>query len=263
MVFSFDGEWIQVASTFGVNADGVAATRNYFPMRPGLGSVTAQAIRDAAVVNVADVLALPETEYLTHQVARSTGYRGLLSVPMLRDGQVVGAITVMHPQVGQFVANEVDLLETFASQAVIAIENVRLFKELQARTTELTRSVEQLGALSEVGQAVSSTLDLETVLRTIVSRATQLAGMDGGAIYEYDEVREEFRLHAADRLPDELVEALRSSPPPKGEGAIGRLATHREPVAISDIMDEGAYQSRVREILLGLGYRSLLAVPLL
>jgi signal transduction histidine kinase len=134
---------------------------------------------------------------------------------------------------------------------------------LQTRTAELTRSVEQLGALAEVGQAVSSTLDLETVLRTIVSRATQLAGVDGGAIYEYDEAREVFRLHAADRLPEELVEALRSSPPPKGEGAIGRLATRREPVAINDIADEDAYQSRVREILLRLGYRSLLAVPLL
>jgi signal transduction histidine kinase len=170
---------------------------------------------------------------------------------------------VNRTDVGRFADKEVELLQTFAEQAVIAIENVRLFTELQARTTELTRSVEQLRALSEVGQAVSSTLDLETVLSTIVSRATALAGMDGGAIYEYDEAREEFRLRAADRLPDELVEALKSSPPPKGEGAIGRLATRREPVAIGDIADPGSYQSRVREIVLRLGYRSLLAVPLL
>jgi signal transduction histidine kinase len=101
------------------------------------------------------------------------------------------------------------------------------------------------------------------VLSRIVSLATQLASMDGGAIYEYEEEREEFRLHATDRLPDELVEALRSGPIPKGEGAIGRLATNGEPVAISDIRDEGMYQSRVREILLRLNYRSLLAVPLL
>ena len=105
---------------------------------------------------------------------------------------------------------------------MIAIENVRLFKELEARTTELTRSVGELKALGEVGQAVSSTLDLETVLSTIVSRATALAGMDGGAIYEYDEAREEFYLHTADRLPDELVTALRAEPIRKGEGALGR-----------------------------------------
>ena len=73
---------------------------------------------------------------------------------------------------------------------MIAIENVRLFKELEARTTELTQSVGELQALGEVGQAVSSTLDLETVLSTIVARATQLAGMDGGSIYEYEEARE-------------------------------------------------------------------------
>jgi len=117
--------------------------------------------------------------------------------------------------------------------------------------------------LGEVGQAVSSTLDLETVLATIVSRATQLSGMDGGAIYEYDETREEFYLHTADSLPDELVDVLRATPIRKGEGAIGQLAVTGELVEIRDIMDEDIYQSRIREILIRLGYRSLLAVPLL
>jgi signal transduction histidine kinase len=110
---------------------------------------------------------------------------------------------------------------------------------------------------------VSSTLDLETVLSTIVSRAAQLASVDAGAIYEYEEREGEFRLRATDRLPDELVEALRSSPIARGEGAVGMLATTAEPVQIGDIADEATYQSRVRELLLRLGYRSLLAVPLL
>src|SRR5205823_1150171 len=131
------------------------------------------------------------------------------------------------------------------------------------RTAELTTSVGELRALGEVGQAVSSTLDLETVLRTIVSRATTLAGMDGGSIYEYDEAREQFYLHATDKLPDELVEALRAAPIPKGEGALGRMAVTGEPVEIRDIADEALYQSRLRELLIRLGYRSLLAVPLL
>ena len=87
--------------------------------------------------------------------------------------------------------------------------------------------------------------------------------MDGGAIYEYDEGREEFYLHTADRLPDDLVAALRAKPIRKGEGALGRMAMTGEPVQIRDIMDERSYQSRVREKLLRLGYRSLLAVPLL
>jgi two-component system, NtrC family, sensor kinase len=155
------------------------------------------------------------------------------------------------------------MVNTFAAQAVIAIENVRLFKELEARTTELAQSVGELRALGEVGQAVSSTLDLETVLSTIVSRATQLAGMDGGSIYEYDEAREEFYLHTTDRLPDELVEALRATPIRKGEGALGRMAVTGEPVQIRDIVDDSTYQSRVRDILIQLGYQSLLAIPLL
>ncbi len=186
-----------------------------------------------------------------------------MAVPLIRDGNPIGTITVGRPEAGPFPEKQIALLKTFADQAAIAIENVRLFKELEARTDELTRSVGKLKALGEVGQAVSSTLDLETVLRTIVARSATLAGMDGGAIFEYDEGREEFRLHATDNLPDEVVAALGAAPIPKGEGAIGRLAVTGEPVQVRDIVDEHSYQSRVREILVRHGSRSLLAVPLL
>src|SRR6185369_10556667 len=166
-------------------------------------------------------------------------------------------------EAGPFPEAQEALLQTFADQAVIAIENVRLFNELEARTRELTRSVGELKALGDVGQAVSSTLDLETVLSTIVSRATALAGMDAGAIYEYDEAREEFYLHTADRLQDEVVTALRAEPIRKGEGALGRMAISGEPAEIRDIVADASYQSRLREAVLRLGYRSLMAVPLM
>jgi signal transduction histidine kinase len=123
--------------------------------------------------------------------------------------------------------------------------------------------VGELQALGEVGQAVSSTLDLETVLSTIVSRATKLAGVDAGSIYEYDHAREEFYLHTSDHLPDELVDALRATPIRKGEGALGRMAVTGEPVQIRDIADERAYQSRLRQLLIRVGCRSLLVIPLL
>jgi len=110
---------------------------------------------------------------------------------------------------------------------------------------------------------VSSTLDLETVLTTIVSRANQLSGTDAGAIFEYDEATELFHLRATQNLPDDVVEALRATPLRTGEGAVGRLATTREPIQIPDITVEGAYRSRVREALLRTGYRALLAVPML
>jgi signal transduction histidine kinase len=182
---------------------------------------------------------------------------------MLREGQVIGVIFVGRAKPGHFGDKQVELLKTFADQAVIAIENVRLFQELQARTRELARSVEELKALGEVGRAVSSTLDLETVLTTIVSRADQLSGTDGGAIYEYDETTERLHLRATRKLEEELVEVLRSMPLRMGEGAVGRAAATREPVQIPDILEEGTYPGRLRELVNQAGLRALLAVPLL
>jgi signal transduction histidine kinase len=110
---------------------------------------------------------------------------------------------------------------------------------------------------------VSSTLDLETVLSTIVSRAIQLSGTDGGSVYEYDEATEEFTLRASRDLPEAYVEQVRDTRPRKGEGAVGRVAQTREPVQIADISDPAAYESRVRNMLLQAGLRALLAVPLI
>ena len=102
-----------------------------------------------------------------------------------------------------FDPGQVDLLKTFADQAVIAIENVRLFNELQTRTDALGKSVQKLTALGEVGQAISSTLDLEVVLKKIATHAVRLTGLDNASIYEYDEASEAFRLQAADNVDDE------------------------------------------------------------
>jgi signal transduction histidine kinase len=212
------------------------------------------------VTAIHDVLAEPDYVF---QSGAQWGFRSVLGVPLMREGTPIGAIAVGRPEPGPFPETQIALLLTFADQAVIAIENVRLFKELEARTKQLTQSVEQLRALSEVDQAVSSTLDLETVLSTIVSRAVELAGMDGGTMYEYDEAHAQFHLRATNRLPEELVELIRSAPISKGEGAIGRMAVTGEPVQVPDIRDESVYRSRGRAILVRSGYRSVLAVPLL
>jgi signal transduction histidine kinase len=169
-------------------------------------------------------------------------------------------ISVGGAEAKPFTDKQVELLKTFADQAVIAIENVRLFKELEARTTELARSVDELKTLADVGQAVSATLDVNTVLQTIVVRANELARADGCSIYEYDEAREEFQPRASLNLD---VGEARATPLGKGEGVIGRLAETRTPIQIPDITAEGAYQSRLRETLLASGVRAILAVPLL
>jgi signal transduction histidine kinase len=190
-------------------------------------------------------------------------YRTFLSAPLRQRGELIGVLNARRNEVRPFTPAQIKLLETFADQAVIAIENVRLFKELDERTNELTRSVGELKALGEVGQAVSSTLDLETVLTRIVSHAVQLSGTDGGAIYEYDEASEEFLLRATDHMEEELINALRASPPRLGDGVVGRAAASREPVQVPNILEERAYAPRMRQLLERFGFRASLAVPLL
>jgi signal transduction histidine kinase len=193
----------------------------------------------------------------------SRNFRTFLAAPLRQQGELVGLLTARRNEVRPFTRVQIKLLETFADQAVIAIENVRLFQELQERTRDLIRSVGELKALGEVGQAVSSTLDLETVLTRIVSHAVQLSGTDGGAIYEYDEQSEEFLLRATDRMEEELITALRANPPRLGDGVVGRAASGREPIQIPDISEARAYPPRMREILGRYGFRASLAVPLL
>ena len=261
IVTTFDGEFVRLSALANVDPEGAKAVSKAFPQRAGSASASSRSILTCSVVSIPDVLDDPD--YAVKANAVKGGFRSVLAVPLIRDGKPIGTITVGRPEPGPLPEKQVSLLQTFANQAVIAIENVRLFTELETRTTELGRSVEKLKALGEVGQAVSSTLDLETVLNTIVARATQLAGVDGGSIFEYEEAREEFHLRATDRLPNELVAVLRAAPIRKGEGALGRLALTGEPVEIRDIANERSYQSRVREILIRYGYRSVLAVPLL
>jgi signal transduction histidine kinase len=212
---------------------------------------------------VADLLSDPAFSPNPRDLYERENVRTVLSVPMLREDKLIGVITTWRREVRPFSDKQVALVKTFADQAVIAIENARLLQELQQRTRELVRSVEELRALGEVGQAVSSTLDLETVLTRIVSHAVQLSGTDGGAIYEYDEYAEEFLLRATDRMEEELTNALRTNPPRLGDGVVGRAASGREPIQIPDISEANAYPPRMRELLARFGFRASLAIPLL
>ncbi len=254
---------IELAALTSTNDAGDAAARALYPEPLQSERLTARAIRERAPLNFADAHTDPRLPDAEHARARVRGYRSLVVVPMLRHDEAVGAIAVTRREPGGFTDDEIALLQTFADQAVIAIENARLFKELQARTGELTQSVEQLTALGEVSRAVSSTLDVETVLTTIVSRASQLAGAAGCSIYEYDEGAEQFELRATHNDDTEFVEALRAARLRKGEGLMGRAAEMREPIQIPDITQPGAYHSGVRDTLIRFGYRALLSVPLL
>ena len=267
-VYQFDGELIHLAAHHNLGAEGRAEMQRAYPMRPsGARSLTARAIDTRMVVHSPDFESDPDVDEATRQRARRIGYRTGIAVPMLRAGTPIGCITVTRSDAARgprpFTAKEIELLKTFADQAVIAIENVRLFQELEARTEDLTRSVGELRALGDVGRALSSTLDLDTVLQTIVSRASQLAGADGCAIYEYEEGAEEFKVRATHNFDASFVQVLRAMPLRKGEGAMGRATEAREPWQVADIGVPGAYESRVRDVLIGADYRAVISVPML
>ena len=228
-------------------------------------SVAGRVFIERQRIHITDLLSVTATEFpLTQATTEQEGNRTVLVVPLMREDESIGTIMIRRTEVRPFTEKQIKLLETFASQAVIAIENVRLFQELQARTQELARSVGELKALGEVGQAVSSTLDLETVLTRIASHAVQLTGAAGGVIYEYDGESEEFHLRGSYEIGKEFVDALRATPIRLGGGALGQAASTRTPVEVADILDEQEYRAtRMRPVLRQLGYRSLLAVPLL
>jgi signal transduction histidine kinase len=160
-----------------------------------------------------------------------------------------------------FTDKQIELVKNFAAQAVIAIENARLLNELRTRTNELAQSVGELQALGEVSQAVNSTLELETVLTTIVGRAVQLSHTDTGAIYVFDEERKEFRLHATYGMSEAMIAAISGQRIGLGYGNVGTATAERRPVQVPDIRNEPT--SPVNEIILREGYRGILVIPLL
>ena len=259
-ILRMDGEVLRPAVAYNVPQE-LKDFVEQNPIRPGRGGTVARVALEKRVIHIPDILADPEYQFPMHKLG---GGRTNLGVPMLREGALIGVILIRRTEVQPFTDKQIELVRTFADQAVIAIENVRLFKELETRTRELTQSVGELRALGEVGQAVSSTLDLQTVLSTIVRHAVQLSRTDGGVVYEYDEAAEEFHLRANHLMEAEVVEALQATPVRLGQGATGRAATMREPVQLPDILNEQEFTgTKVRPLVARLGYRSVLAVPLL
>ena len=189
------------------------------------------------------------------------GYRTILGIPLLRDGIAIGAIILTRGVVQPFDQRQIELVSTFADQALIAIENVRLFDEVQARTGELSQSVDELRALGEVSQAVNSTVDLETVLNTIVAKAAQLSGTEAGAIYVFDDEVREFHLRATFGMDEAMIGEIKDRRIHIGATAIGQAVEQRIPIQIPDIQDDPA--SPVLDVIIRAGFRALLIVPLL
>jgi two-component system, NtrC family, sensor kinase len=211
------------------------------------------------VVHIPDVKADPE--YTFTQGQRLGGYRTVLAIPMLREGIPIGVLSLTRSEVRPFTDKQIELATTFADQAVIAIKNVLLFDEVQARTRELSQSVEELRALGEVSQAVNSTVDLETVLNTIVAKATQLSGTEAGTIYVYDNIAQEFDLRATYGMDEAIIAEIKDRHIHIGDTAIGKAAQQRIPVQVPDIQNDP--NTPVFDVIVRAGFRALLIVPLL
>ena len=252
-----DGSGFRHVTNYKFPPDWIEFNKN-FHMRPGRGSVVGRSLMEGKVVQVPDVLNDPEYTY--RAPALKAGYRTFLAAPMIREGKPVGVLTLGRKAVAPFSDKQIELVSTFTDQAAIAIENVRLFEEVQSRTRELSQSVEELSALSEVTQAINSTLDVEAVLTTIVAKAVQLSGTEAGTIYTFDESRQEFRLRATHGMDEAMIAAIRDRRIGAGETAIGKAAAERAPLQIPDVLKES---SVVLDIVVRAGYRSFLFVPLL
>lgn len=214
---------------------------------------------DRTTRQITDVLADPD--YHRPDLQRRAGYRTILGAPMLVDDEVMGVLTVWRTIVAPFSDRVVPLLTTFAAQGALALRNVELIHDLESRSAELTRRVDQLEALSEVGEAVSSSLDADEVLRTIVTVAVELTGTDGGSLMEYDEDTQLFSVRTAFGTSPLVLEALRSSRIHLDETLVGRACLSRTPLQVEDLAR--AELDPHLSVLYAAGWRSVVVAPML
>src|SRR5262245_26429031 len=261
-----DGDVIRLVSINGVTEEAVEAVRHaFYPMRRNDETLTARAIRSASICHVADVLS--DALYPKKDTARLSGWRGCLAVPMIRNREVLGAIFVARKRAGLFADAQVQLLRTFADQAVIAVENTRLLNELRQRTDDLSESLEQQIATSEVLSIISSSAgELQPVFKTMLAKATELCEASYGTMW----LREgnAFRagaIHGA--LPEAFLELHRTGTLfHAGPGAPAHEATiSRQACAVADLRETRAYREGselpVAAVDIG-GVRTMVTVPM-
>src|SRR5712692_8170291 len=257
-VFQFDGKQLHFVAHHGWSPEGVEALRRAFPIVPHRGSAGGRAVLSGVVAHIPDVHA--DQDYALGAVGDIL--RSTVAVPMVREGRAVGTINVARFEAGPFSDRQIALLQTFADQAVIAIENVRLFKELEERNREVTEALEQKTATSEILRVIaSSPTDIQPVFDTIAERAMRLCDAAFANVHMFDGAL--IHINAAANLNPEGVDAVRRAFPvaPSRATASGRAILTGEVVEIPDVLADPEYQ--LTELAHAAGYRSSLGVPML
>src|SRR5262249_16523630 len=266
-VFRLDHGLLHLAAQHNFDEDlgWVALIQGRYPMAPNRGHISGRAILTGGPVQIPDILA--DHEY-QGRGTKDAGFRSLLGVPLLREGGAIGAIVIYRKEPGAFTDKQLALLQTFADQAVIAIENARLLSELRQRTTDLSKALDQQTATSEVLQGISSSPgELEPVFQAILAHATRLCEAKFGSLYlcKEDACRP-VAMHGPSRIVEwlqrEAVVELRDHP----HIPLARVAQSKEVLHIRDLAADQAYIERDPRVVAGvelLGYRTVLWVPML
>jgi GAF domain-containing protein len=257
VIYRFDGQLLKIAAAFNASRE-LREWIEQNPIRPSRHGGASRAALERRTVHIPDILADPEYTYGSKAIE---SFRTVFGVPILKGDEVLGVILIYRlGEVQPFTDKQIALVETFADQAAIAIENVRLLDALRQRTDELDRSVGELRALGEVSQAVNSTLDLQTVLSTIVAKAVQLSDTEAGAIYVFDEQQREFHLRATYGMDEKLIHALTQRRIGLDDPNVAQAFAQPEPIQVSDLQNE--VHTELNEIALRSGFRARLVAAL-
>ena len=258
-LFLYDGEALSAAASSGTTQEFSEHLKQSTP-RPSRETTTRLAALERRTVHVADLLSDPAFSPEPRALYEKENVRTVLSVPMLREGKLIGVITTWRREVRPFSDKQVALVKTFADQAVIAIENVRLFQEIQERTRELQLSLEEVRALSDVSRAVSSSLNIQDVLDTVAGHAVNLSKSDGCGVFEFNPTRQAFDVVASHNLGSAFLGAIHRTTIDLGKTTIGQASESGQPIQVPDMA--GAHDHPFRQFTLEAGFRSVLTVPM-
>lgn len=257
-LYLVDGETFQLAQSVGLDEEYLAYLAEH-PLLLDRGALIGRVGLERRTEQIVDVLADPD--YSRFDLQRRAGYRTTIGSPLMLDDELVGVLLLWRDEVQAFDERDIALLETFSAQAAIAMRTLDLVAALDARSNELARKVDQLEALAGVSEAVSSSLDLDEVLQTIVVNAVRMSGADGGSIMPYVEGDRSFSVRSTYGTSEALIAKLRSIRIELDTTLVGRSARMRRPLQVPDL---GAVERDPHlQLMYEDGWRSVLVAPML